>query len=272
MRAVPCCGPAFSDDAAAKPNALNSNVTGRSCASGPAISRCRALTAPNCAGAEARAAGVRGTARCCCRKPGCVGSCAANSSRSFRTLPAALARRRQALPGRRERARGRAAWTLDHMPRVSRGQAVAGELAPSTRGAFGACSGRRLSPAARADNAAGAVAVSAYARVMRLFSLARRACCGRRRRVLRPTRSARCTRSVTQCPTRGIRWGVLLSAASSLAWWAASPGRAEAELLAEKSDVQTTTRSSVVRALSVPHGDVRRRDQRARRARRILGH
>lgn len=122
--------------------------------------------------------------------------------------------------------------TLDHMPRVVEGQAVAGELAPSLAARWGMRRAPLIAGGA-GDNAAGAVAVGAVRPGDAFVSLGTSG-------VLWAT-----TARFAPNPERGVHafchavpdtWhqmGVLLSAASCLAWWASVTGCGEPKLLAE---------------------------------------
>jgi xylulokinase len=137
---------------------------------------------------------------------------------------------------------GRRAWsedalaacqlTLQHMPRVVEGQAVAGQLAAALATRWGMRRAPLIAGGA-GDNAAGAVAVGAVRPGDAFVSLGTSG-------VLWAT-----TARFAPNPERGVHafchavpdtWhqmGVLLSAASCLAWWASVTGRSEPELLAE---------------------------------------
>ena len=150
--------------------------------------------------------------------------------------------------------------TLDHMPRVVEGQAVAGELAPSLAARWGMQRAPLIAGGA-GDNAAGAVAVGAVHPGDAFVSLGTSGVLWATTARFAPNPQRAVHAFCHAVPDTWHQMGVLLSAASSLAWWAGVTGCTEAELLAE-IDAQATTPNAVwfapyLSGERTPHNDAR---------------
>jgi len=150
--------------------------------------------------------------------------------------------------------------TLDHMPRVVEGPAVAGELAPSLAARWGM---RRppLIAGGAGDNAAGAVAVGAVRPGDAFVSLGTSGVLWATTAHFAPNPERAVHAFCHAVPDTWHQMGVLLSAASCLAWWASVAGRGEAELLAE-IDAQADGSNAVwfapyLSGERTPHNDAR---------------
>ena len=122
--------------------------------------------------------------------------------------------------------------TLEHMPRVVEGSAVAGALAPSLASRWGM---RRapLIAGGGGDNAAGAVAVGAVRPGDAFVSLGTSGVLWATTARFAPNPEHGVHAFCHAVPETWHQMGVLLSAAACLSWWAGVTGRSEAELLAE---------------------------------------
>lgn len=122
--------------------------------------------------------------------------------------------------------------TLDHMPRLVEGNAVAGELRPEWVARWGFRRAPLIAGGA-GDNAAGAVAVGAVRPGDAFVSLGTSGVLWATTARFAPNPARAVHAFCHAVPDTWHQMGVLLSAASSLAWWAKVAGRPEAELLAE---------------------------------------
>ena len=150
--------------------------------------------------------------------------------------------------------------TLDHMPRAVEGQAVAGELAPSLAARWGMRQAPLIAGGA-GDNAAGAVAVGAVRPGDAFVSLGTSGVLWATTARFAPNPERGVHAFCHAVPATWHQMGVLLAAASCLAWWASVTGRSEAELLAE-IDAQSGAPGSVwfapyLSGERTPHNDAR---------------
>ena len=150
--------------------------------------------------------------------------------------------------------------TLDHMPSLVEGNAVTGELAPQWVARWGLRRAPLIAGGA-GDNAAGAIAVGAVRPGDAFVSLGTSGVLWATTAAFAPNPARAVHAFCHAVPDTWHQMGVLLSAASSLAWWAAVAGRSEAELLAEvESNPQDENETWFAPYLSgerTPHNDAR---------------
>lgn len=121
---------------------------------------------------------------------------------------------------------------LDQMPRLVEGSDIAGELLPGLTTRWGFRRAPLLAGGA-GDNAAGAVGVGAVHPGDAFVSLGTSGVLWATTARFAPNPARAVHAFCHAVPDTWHQMGVLLSAASSLAWWAGVAGRREAELLAE---------------------------------------
>ena len=148
---------------------------------------------------------------------------------------------------------------LDQMPRLVEGSEVAGQLSKELAARWGFRRAPLIAGGA-GDNAAGAVGVGAVHPGDAFVSLGTSGVLWATTAKFAPNPARAVHAFCHAVPDTWHQMGVLLSAASSLAWWASVAGRGEAELLAE-IDLQTAASpvwfAPYLSGERTPHNDAR---------------
>ena len=233
----------------------------------PATSRCPASPRRSCCGCASTSRKCsRASPRCCCPRPTCAAPDRRDARGHVGCLGHAVARRRRSATGR-ERCSPRPACAASRCRGWSRAARPTGRAARGTRHGAGAFTRAPVVAGGAGDNAAGAVRRRRGARRATPSSRSGpRACCWPPRAHFAPDPARAVHAFCHAVPNTWHQMGVMLSAAASLAWWAARRrAPTKRELLAEIDAQASDPTPVLVPALSRRRAHAAQRRTRARR-------